>query len=69
MDRLYKISTNVEKYVPCFILICLFFLLYRADKKQRQKTLKRVKIGIHKRLAMKHAIFSRRKIKNKKKKT
>ncbi|KAM9286668.1 rRNA N(6)-adenosine-methyltransferase ZCCHC4 isoform 2-T2 [Cariama cristata] len=40
----------------------------QADKKQRLKTLKRVKVGICKRSAMKHAIFSRKKVKNKKKK-
>ncbi|KAF4788270.1 zinc finger CCHC-type containing 4 [Turdus rufiventris] len=42
---------------------------YRPDKKKRQKTLKRVAMGICKRLAMKHAIFSKRKVKNKKKET
>ncbi|XP_075355980.1 rRNA N(6)-adenosine-methyltransferase ZCCHC4 [Mycteria americana] len=40
----------------------------QADKKQRQKTLKRVKMRICKRSVMKHAIFSRKKVKNKKKK-
>nr|XP_054489134.1 rRNA N6-adenosine-methyltransferase ZCCHC4 isoform X4 [Agelaius phoeniceus] len=42
---------------------------YRPDKKKGQKTRKRIKMGICKRLAMKHAIFSKRKVKNKKKKT
>ncbi|RMC14268.1 hypothetical protein DUI87_09359 [Hirundo rustica rustica] len=42
---------------------------YRPDKRKRQKIRKRVKMGICKRLAMKHAIFSRRKVKNRKKKT
>lgn len=41
----------------------------QADKKQRQKILKRVKMGICKSSAMKHAIFFRKKVKNKKKKT
>ncbi|XP_068870419.1 rRNA N6-adenosine-methyltransferase ZCCHC4 isoform X2 [Aphelocoma coerulescens] len=41
----------------------------QPDKKKGQKTRKRVKMGICKRLAMKHAIFSKRKVKNKKKKT
>ncbi|XP_053921669.1 rRNA N6-adenosine-methyltransferase ZCCHC4 [Cuculus canorus] len=40
----------------------------QADRKQRQKTLKRPKTGICKRSAMKHAIFSRKKVKHKKKK-
>ncbi|XP_074722030.1 rRNA N(6)-adenosine-methyltransferase ZCCHC4 isoform X2 [Strix uralensis] len=42
---------------------------YQGDEKQRKKTLKRVRMGICKRSAMKHAIFSRKKAKNKKKKT
>lgn len=45
------------------------FLLYRPDKKKGQKTQKRVNMGICKRLAMKRAIFFKRKVKNKKKKT
>ncbi|XP_041908891.1 rRNA N6-adenosine-methyltransferase ZCCHC4 isoform X1 [Corvus kubaryi] len=41
----------------------------QPDKKKGQKTQKRVKMGIFRRLAMKHAIFSKKKVKNKKKKT
>ncbi|XP_068005423.1 rRNA N6-adenosine-methyltransferase ZCCHC4 isoform X2 [Melanerpes formicivorus] len=42
----------------------------QADKKQRQKTTqKKVKTGICKRSAVKHTMFSRKKVKNKKKKT
>nr|XP_041571614.1 rRNA N6-adenosine-methyltransferase ZCCHC4 isoform X2 [Taeniopygia guttata] len=41
----------------------------QPDKKKGQKTRKRVKMGICKRLAMKYAIFSKRKVKNKKKMT
>ncbi|XP_054028294.1 rRNA N6-adenosine-methyltransferase ZCCHC4 [Dryobates pubescens] len=42
----------------------------QADKKQRQKTTqKKVKMGICRRSAVKHAMFSRKKVKNKKKKT
>nr|XP_013815568.1 PREDICTED: zinc finger CCHC domain-containing protein 4 isoform X3 [Apteryx mantelli mantelli] len=40
----------------------------QTDKKKRQKTPKKVKMGICKRSAMKHAIFSRKRMKNKKKK-
>ncbi|XP_014746964.1 PREDICTED: zinc finger CCHC domain-containing protein 4 [Sturnus vulgaris] len=42
---------------------------HQPDKKKGQKTRKRVKMGICRRLAMKHAILSKRKVKNKKKKT
>ncbi|XP_057880930.1 rRNA N6-adenosine-methyltransferase ZCCHC4 isoform X1 [Melospiza georgiana] len=42
---------------------------WQPDKKKGQKTRKRIKMRIRKRLAMKHAIFSKRKVKNKKKKT
>lgn len=42
-------------------------MLFRADKKQRQKTLKRIKMGMC-RSATKHAVFCRKKVKNKKKK-
>lgn len=62
----------MQKYIFFFILTCGFisFCFYRADKKQRQKTTqKKVKMGIRKKSAVKHTIFSRKKVKNKKKKT
>lgn len=68
MDRLFEIPANVEVRSPFYSNLYIPFLLYRADKKERQKTLKRAKMGICKRSAMKHAIFSRKKVKNKKKK-
>lgn len=68
MDRLFKIPANVEVPSPFYSNLYVPFLLYRADEKQKQKTLKRVKMGICKRTAMKHTIFFRKKVKNKKKK-